>query len=80
MNSTDTDACEIEIDMGDGVVRSFWIRPVSKEVLAAPNVVGAGIAAAMEKPYEWGCAFMFGDLALAMELWISIAGLSGLDG
>jgi len=65
---------EVEID---GV--TFWLQPVGPEVLNAPNVLAAGVASALGKPYGWGVGFMFGNPGLAMELWITIAGISGLD-
>ena len=67
-------AVEVEIDG-----RTFWLRPVGREVLNAPNAMAAGIAESMGKPQGWGVGFMFGNLALAAELWITIAGVSGLD-
>ena len=53
--------------------------PCGPEVLECGNVVAAGIVSAMGRPYGWGVGFMFADLQQAMELWISIAGISGLD-
>jgi len=66
-------AVEIEIDD-----RTFHLRPVGPEVLEQPNVMAAAIASSMGKPYNWGVGFMFADLQLAMELWVTIEGISGL--
>jgi len=68
-------AVEIEIDD-----RTFHLRPVDHAVLNAPNALAAAIASSMGKSYAWGVAFMFADLQQAMELWVSIAGISGFDG
>ena len=69
-----TTVTEIDIDG-----RPFTLRPVARDVLDAPNAMAAGIAAALGKPYGWGVGFMFADLEQAMELWITISGISGLD-
>ena len=53
--------------------------PVARDVLESPNVMAAGIAAAMGKPYSWGVGFMFGNPELSMELWVTISGISGFD-
>jgi len=65
---------EIEIDG-----RPFTLRPVSRDVLDAPNVTAAAIAASLGKSYAWATGFMFADLQQAMELWITISGISGFD-
>jgi len=79
VNDTGAAVCEVEIDLGDGVVHEFQLRPVSPTVLEAPNVVAAGIAASLGKSYGWASGFFFGNLPLSLELWITIAGISGLD-
>ena len=66
----------IEVDI-DG--RTFWVRPVGTWVLESGNVVAEGLAAALEKPQEWAVGFFFGNTELSMELWTTIAGISGFD-
>ena len=39
---------EVEIDG-----RSFWVRPVSPDVLRSRNVVEAALAVALDKPFPW---------------------------
>jgi len=67
-------AVEVEID---GV--TFHLRPVGPEVLECGNVLAAGIASAFSKPPGWGLGFMLGNLELSMELFVTIAGISGFD-
>jgi hypothetical protein len=66
----------IEIDI-DG--RTFWVRPVGSWVLQSGNMVAAGLAASLDKPMEWAVGFFFGNTELSMELWTTIAGVSGFD-
>jgi len=73
-NPTVAETTEVEVD---GV--RFTLRPVGRDVLDQPNAMAAGIAVAMGKPYGWGVAFMFGNLELSMELFTTIAGISGFD-
>ena len=61
---------EVEIDG-----RSFWVRPVSPDVLQGGNVVAVALAESL----EWALGFFFGDLELSLELWTVIAGISGFD-
>ena len=68
------DVTEVEIDG-----RAFWVRPVGSWVLESGNVVAEGLAASLDKPLEWAVGFFFGDLDLSMELWTTIAGISGFD-
>jgi len=65
---------EIEIDG-----RPFALRPVGPEVWDQRNVMAAGIAASMGKSYGWGVGFFFANLELSMELFTTIAGISGFD-
>ena len=65
---------EVEIDG-----RSFWVRPVSPDVLQGRNVVAVALAESLDKPLSWAMGFFFGDLELALELWTVIAGISGFD-
>ena len=66
----------IEIDI-DG--RTFWVRPVGSWVLESGNVVAAGLAVSLDKPLEWAIEFFFGNVELSMELWTTIARVSGFD-
>ena len=66
----------IEIDI-DG--RTFWVRPVGSWVLQSNNVVAAGLALSLDKPLEWAVGFFFGNVELSMELWTTIAAISGFD-
>jgi hypothetical protein len=66
----------IEIDI-DG--RTFLVRPVGSWVLQSGNVVAAGLAASLERPLEWAVGFFFGNTELSLELWTTIAGISGFD-
>ena len=67
---------EVEVEI-DG--RTFWVRPVSPDVLQGGNVVAATLAESLGKPFPWAVGVFFGDLELSMELWAVIAGISGLD-
>jgi len=48
-------------------------------VLESGNVVAQGLAVSLDKPLEWAVGFLFGNTELSLELWIVIAGISGLD-
>ena len=37
------------------------------------------MAESLDKPYPWAVGFFFGNTELSLELWIVIAGCSGLD-
>ena len=65
-----------EVDI-DG--RTFWVRPVGSWVLDSNNVVAAGLALSLDKPLEWAIEFFFGNVELSMELWTTIAAISGFD-
>ena len=68
------DVTEVEIDG-----RSFWVSPVSPDILQAGNVVAAALAESLDKPLQWAVGFFFGNTELSLELWTVIAGISGLD-
>jgi len=68
------DVTEVEIDG-----RSFWVRPVSPDILQAGNVVAVALAESLDKPFPWAVGFFFGNTELSLELWTVIAGISGLD-
>ena len=60
--------------------RTFWVRPVSPNVLQGGNVVVAALAESLDRPFPWAVVFFFfGDLELSMNLWTVIAGISGFD-
>ena len=50
-----------EVDI-DG--RSFWVRPVSPNVLQGGNVVAAALAESLGKSSPWALEVFFGDLEL----------------
>jgi len=66
----------IEIDI-DG--RTFWVRPVSPDVLRSGAVVAEALAVSLDKPLEWAVGFFFGNVELSLELWTVISGISGFD-
>ena len=66
----------VEVDI-DG--RTFLVRLVGSWVLQSGNVVAAGLAASLERPLEWAVGFFFGNTELSLELWTTIAGISGFD-
>ena len=68
------DITEVEIDG-----RTFWVRPVSPNVLQGGNVVVAALAESLDRPFPWAVGFFFGDLELSMNLWTVMAGISGFD-
>ena len=70
---------EIEIVEVDIDGRSFRVRPVSHDVLRSGNVVAEVLAVSLDKPLEWAVGFFFGNTKLSVELWATIAGISGSD-
>jgi len=42
-------------------------------------VVAEALAASLNKPLEWATGFFFGNTELRLELWTTIAGISGFD-
>ena len=70
----EVEVTEVEIDG-----RSFWIRPVSPDVLRSGKGVATALAESLDKPLEWAVGFFFADLELSMTLWNIIAAISGLD-
>jgi hypothetical protein len=66
----------IEIDI-DG--RTQKVRPVGSGVLESGNVVANALAVSLDKPLEWAVGFFFGNTELSLELWTTIAGISGFD-
>ena len=69
-------AMVIAIDI-DG--RSFMVRPVGSWVLESGNVVAEALAVSLDKPLELAVGFFFGNTELSMELWTTIAAISGFD-
>ena len=65
---------EVEIDG-----RSFWVRPVSPDVLQSGNVAATASAESLDKPFPWAVGFFFTNPELSMELWNVIAEISGFD-
>ena len=65
-----------EIDI-DG--RTFWARPGGSWVLESGNGVAQALAVSLDKPLEWAVGFFFGNIELSMELWTTIAAISGFD-
>ena len=43
------------------------------------NVVAEALAVSLDKPLEWAVGFFFGNVELSLELWTTIAGISGFD-
>ena len=70
----EVDITEVEIDG-----RTFWVRPVSPDVLRSGNVVAAALSLSLDKPFPWAVGFFFGNIELSMELWTVISGISGFD-
>ncbi len=70
----EVEVTEVEIDG-----RSFWVRPISPDVLWSGNVVAAALAESLDKPFAWAVGFFFGNTELSVELWIVIAGISRFD-
>ena len=68
------DVTEVEIDG-----RSFWVSPVSPNILQAGNVVAVALAESLDKPFPWAVGFFFGNTELSLELWNVISGISGFD-
>ena len=54
-------------------------RPVGSWVLQSNNVVAQALALSLDKPLEWAVGFFFGNVELSLELWTTIAGISGFD-
>jgi hypothetical protein len=42
-------------------------------------VVAEALAVSLDKPLEWGVGFFFGNTELSLELWTTIASISGFD-
>ena len=59
--------------------RTFWVRLVSPSVLESETVMAIALAGSLDKPFPWDVGFGFGNTKLNMELWITIAGISGFD-
>ena len=70
---------EVELIGIDIDGRTFWVRPVNSWVLDSNNVVAQALAVSLDKPLEWAIDFFFGNVELSLELWTTIAGISGFD-
>ena len=69
-----TEITEVEIN---GL--SFWVRPVSDDVLASGHIVAEAISQSLGKSFPWAMGFFFGNPELALALWTVISGISGFD-
>ena len=72
--SQEVQVTEVDIDG-----RTFWVRPVGSWVLESGNVVAEALAISLAKPVPWAVGFFFGNTELSLELWTTIAGISGFD-
>ena len=43
------------------------------------ELLAVALAEPLDKPFPWAAGFLFGNTELSLELWIVIAGISGLD-
>ena len=68
---------EVEVTKIDIDGRTFWVRPVSPSVLGSGTVMAIALAESQDKPFPWHVGFHFENTKLSMELWITIAGISG---
>ena len=59
--------------------RTFWVRPVSPSGLESGTVMAIALAEPLDKPFTWDFGFPFGNSKPSMELWTTIAGISGFD-
>ena len=55
------------------------MRPVGSWVLDSNNVVAEALAVSLDKPFPWATGFFFGNTELSLELWTTIAAISGFD-
>ena len=69
-----TEITEVEIN---GL--SFWVRPVSDDVLESGHIVAEALSQSMGKSLNWSVGFFFGNTELALDLWTVISGISGFD-
>ena len=70
---------EVEVTEVDIDGRAFMVRPVGSWVLESGNVVAEALAVSLDKPLEWAVGFFFGNTEFSLELWTTIAGISGFD-
>jgi len=68
---------EVEVTKIDIDGRTFWVRPVSPSVLGSGTVMAIALAESQDKPFPWDVGFNLENTKLSMELWITIAGISG---
>ena len=68
---------EVEVTKIDIDGRTFWVRPVNPSVLGSGTVMAIALAESQDKPFPWDVRFHFENTKLSMELWITIAGISG---
>ena len=70
---------EIEIEEVNIDRRTFLVRPVSHDLLRSGNVMATALAESLDKLLPRAVGFFFGNIDLSMELWTTIAGISGFD-
>ena len=70
---------EIEIVEVDIDSLTFLVRPVSHDLLRSGNVMATALAESLDKLLPRAVGFFFGNIDLSMELWTTIAGISGFD-
>ena len=68
------EAIQVEIDG-----RSFWVRPVTFDVLESGHMVAEAISRSLGKSFPWAVGFFFANPELALDLWTVISGISGFD-
>ena len=59
--------------------RTLWMLSVGSWVLHSNNVVAEALAVSLDKPLGWAVGFFSGNTELSLELWTTIAGISGFD-
>ena len=55
------------------------MRPVGSWVLQSNKVVVEALAESLDKPFPWAVGFFFGNTQLSLEIWTTIASISGFD-
>jgi hypothetical protein len=55
------------------------VRSVGFWVLESGHVVAEALAVSLDKPFPWATGFFFGNTELSLELWTTIAAISGFD-
>jgi len=55
------------------------VRPVSPSVSESVTLMATALAESLDKPFLWEVEFRFGNTKLSIELWTTIARISGID-